>query len=475
MRIEELHLSNIGRFRNLSISLQNTNLENSSVTVFIGTNGGGKTTILRSIATSLSWLTARIRSEQGSGSPIPEDWITNGTNSAAIAVRAKEFGALTWGISKTRAGRKGDHFSHLSELSELAEKHRYHLSSDENTSLPLIAFYPVERSVINVPLKISSKKGYSHLDGYENSLSQGVDFRRFFEWFRGREDMENEIGRPQAVLNMIRQDPDKVAKFINLVEGAESRIDKIEPLDLKSLSTEMKSISYAIKFVEAIERSSKDKQLTAVRQAITNFMPNFSNLRVRRKPKLHMLIDKDNSPLDVSQLSQGEKSLMALVGDIARRLAILNPGSSNPLEGRGIVVIDEVDMHLHPQWARKIVAQLTNTFPNCQFILSTHSPLVISECKDILIYSLEDGQLTEIPSQYGQDANSVLLEVMDTDIRNSDVALALGDLSDHIQDGRFDAAQTLLENLQNDLPDGNIELAKARIMLRKEQLRRAKD
>jgi len=302
-----------------------------------------------------------------------------------------------------------------------------------------------------------------------------VDFRRFFEWFRGREDMENEIGRPQAVLNMIRQDPDKVAKFINLVEGAESRIDKIEPLDLKSLSTEMKSISYAIKFVEAIERSSKDKQLTAVRQAITNFMPNFSNLRVRRKPKLHMLIDKDNSPLDVSQLSQGEKSLMALVGDIARRLAILNPGSSNPLEGRGIVVIDEVDMHLHPQWARKIVAQLTNTFPNCQFILSTHSPLAISECKDILIYSLEDGQLTEIPSQYGQDANSVLLEVMDTDIRNSDVALALGDLSDHIQDGRFDAAQTLLENLQNDLPDGNIELAKARIMLRKEQLRRAKD
>ncbi|WP_436718331.1 AAA family ATPase [Escherichia coli] len=124
--------------------------------------------------------------------------------------------------------------------------------------------------------------------------------------------------------------------------------------------------------------SSRDRQLTAVRTAISRFMPGFSNLRVRRKPRLHMSIDKNGQTLNVLQLSQGEKSLMALVGDIARRLAMMNPMLENPLNGEGIILIDEVDMHLHPTWQRTIIQRLTTTFPHCQFVLTTHSPLVIS-------------------------------------------------------------------------------------------------
>ncbi|WP_255343996.1 hypothetical protein [Enterobacter sp. MGH 14] len=94
-----------------------------------------------------------------------------------------------------------------------------------------------------------------------------------------------------------------------------------------------------------------DRQLTAVRSAIYKFMPEFSNLRVRRKPRWHMSIDKKWGTIRCRTAFQGEKSLMALIGDIARRLSVMNPELKNPLEGDGIVVIDEVDMHLHSEMA----------------------------------------------------------------------------------------------------------------------------
>jgi predicted ATP-binding protein involved in virulence len=163
---------------------------------------------------------------------------------------------------------------------------------------------------------------------------------------------------------------------------------------------------------------------------------------------------------------------MALVGDIARRLAIMNPDSNNPLSGDGIILIDEVDMHLHPQWQRSLIERLTSTFPNCQFILSTHSPLVISDYKDVLVYSLENGQSKEVSTQYGQDANSVLLDVMDTDIRNSRINIRLNDLLDAINDKKIDAARSIINELETILPASNIELIRARLLLRKQELRR---
>lgn len=219
--------------------------------------------------------------------------------------------------------------------------------------------------------------------------------------------------------------------------------------------------------------ASRDPQLNAVRSAVNKFMPDFSNLRVQRKPRLHMAIDKLGSTLSVSQLSQGEKSLMALVGDIARRLALMNPSLKNPLEGAGVVLIDEVDLHRHPQWQRRLIQQLTETFPNCQFILTTHSPLVISDTKDVLCYVLDDGELEERTGLYGLDANQVLRSVMDTDARNSEVQDSLDRLLDLLQDKKLKEAKALFEELSADLPPGHIELTKASLLIRKLELRSA--
>ena len=188
-----------------------------------------------------------------------------------------------------------------------------------------------------------------------------------------------------------------------------------------------------------------------------------------------MAIDKNGQTLDVAQLSQGEKSLMTLVGDIARRLAMMNPGLENPLLGDGIVLIDEVDMHLHPTWQRTLIKQLTTTFPKCQFVLTTYSPLVISDSKDVLTYIIDEDGLSILPSQYGQDANTVLLNAMDTAIRNEQVQNQLDDLFDSIQDGKLDEAEATITALSQELSLNHIELTKARFLLKRMELKRAKN
>ncbi|MBE5228599.1 MAG: AAA family ATPase [Microcystis aeruginosa PMC 728.11] len=452
MEIQRVILNNIGLFEKLEISLAPTEQNPSNITVFVGNNGAGKTAILKALATSLSWFTARLLTEKGSGNPIYEDAIFNTANAGSIEIEVSDPSKslnnpdqseidhyFRWILAKNRKGRKAQYNSNLNDCTRLANRYRDALTHDDKTSLPLIAFYPVERVVLDIPLKIRTKHTFLQLDGYDNSLSQGVDFRRFFEWFREREDTENESGIPEDVLNQLRP----------LAETNQ---------DLWQLLNERNA-------------SAKDRQLTAVRTAISRFMPHLDNLRVRRKPRLYMAVDKNGETLNLAQLSQGEKSLMALVGDIARRLAMLNPALENPLAGDGIVLIDEVDLHLHPSWQRCLCDRLTETFPNCQFVLTTHSPLVISDCKNVLIYTLANGELRQLPSQYGQDANTVLLDVMNTSIRNEKIETELNDLLDAIQDSKLTEAQKLLAELSEELPANHLELVKAKLLLRKQELR----
>lgn len=458
MEVKTITLHNVGRFDKLEIPLAPLENHNSNATVFVGNNGSGKTSILKSLSTSLSWLVARIQSESGKGTPIPELVIKNGKPSAAVDIdlfqhaygnvedgdlESYDENYFSWRIAKTRKGRKGKHKSDYGGATALADYYRTKLSKNEKTSLPLMAFYSVERVVIDIPLKIRDKHTFLQLDGYDKSLSQGVDFRRFFEWFREREDTENESTVSDDVLEKIR----------TLLKTDEETWAKLNKFRVES----------------------KDRQLTAVRSAIYKFMPEFSNLHVRRKPRLHMSIDKNGAGLNVAQLSQGEKSLMALIGDIARRLAVMNPELEDPLRGDGIVLIDEVDMHLHPQWQRSLIEQFTTTFPNCQFVLTTHSPLVISNSKNVLTYLIGEDGVKPLPPLYGDDANTVLLEIMDTDIRNAEVNEKLNDALDAIHDSDIAKAKRLIQELDADLPTRNIELSKAKLLLRKKELKIAKD
>lgn len=491
MDIKKLTLNHLGRFDSLEVDIAPTAGHPSNVTIFIGNNGAGKTSILEALATSLSWFVARLRNEKGNGNTINELSILDNAPAASITLQLSdqaqssndsELSLYEWTLAKARKGRKSDKSSALSQLNKLVDSYRQQLTDNDNASLPLIAYYPVERSVLDIPLKIRNKHNFDQIDGYDSALNQGVDFRRFFEWFREREDIENEE-QSRRVKLFFDNDLNTIDKLKVILEGyvddgskkEQTSKEIIENSNAESIGTNAEQILGKIKILKNSRYKYQDKQLNAVRTAITAFMPDLSNIRVQRKPRLHMAVDKDGKSLNVMQLSQGEKSLMALVGDIARRLAMMNPDLDDPLQGDGIILIDEVDMHLHPSWQRNLVPRFTATFPNCQIVLSTHSPLVISDQKDILVYLLNNGEIGALPPLYGADVNTVLLEAMGTDVRNPDINDKLNDLLDAIQDGDVDNAKALMQTLERELPAGNMGLAKARLLLRKKELQLAKN
>ena len=487
MRIEELHLKNFCSFKELDINFPESNLA-----VFIGNNGAGKTSVLRSMILLFSWLIARIEREKGLGSPINELDILNGTHSAEIKIQLKDNDKpFEWSLAKTTKGKKKESESKLTEVSKLADIYRTKFTENDNAAFPLIIYYPVERSVLDVPLKITTKHNFSQLDGYDNALSQGVDFRRFFEWFRNREDIENENGRNQnnsilkleikldefkkntiEIIHFIlnkNKDNDIVIKELNSFHSCKniteifSKIINVINHDNINLTKEEKQIliddtcslknenEFILNNITELENLVFDTQLSSVRNSIKAFIPNFDKLHIQRKPKLRLLVNKagEKEPLDVLQLSQGEKSLMALVGDIARRLAMMNPTLDNPLEGTGIVLIDEIEMHLHPRWQRSIIPDLQRTFPNCQFIITTHSPQVLSRVHRDDIFILDNSQVYQPSSNpIGRDSNDILEEIMNVTKRPKEIQ----DLSDKyfslLSKNLFEEAQIVRKNLE---------------------------
>lgn len=125
--------------------------------------------------------------------------------------------------------------------------------------------------------------------------------------------------------------------------------------------------------------------------------------------------DKQRMRIPLNQLSDGYKGMISLVADIAYRMATLNPqlGTEVLSKGDGVVLIDEVDLHLHPAWQQKVIDNLMNIFPKVQFIVSTHAPAIISSVKTDKLRILSNKEVCMTANQvYGKDVNSVMKEIM---------------------------------------------------------------
>ena len=194
-----------------------------------------------------------------------------------------------------------------------------------------------------------------------------------------------------------------------------------------------------------------NKELLTVRNAISSFFGDSVKLKI---VKDQLIAIKDRVELLFSNISDGEKSITLLLADIARRLAIANPNLDNPLEGTGIVLIDEIEMHLHPSWQRKVCKALKETFPNCQFIITTHSPQVLGELKTEEIWLLNDFNVYRPDSSYGLTSNEILDEIMDvidddTSLsRDSEIAKKLNEVSTLVELEKFNAAKKVIEEIE---------------------------
>lgn len=421
MHIAKLKLTHFRGAKDLTLELD------EQLNVFVGMNGAGKSTVLDACALLLSWLVNRMRTTNASGRPINEADIRNGSSFSNLELVCKNDAFFGWSLAKTKTGySRREQGSVLVNATEQAKRYQALISDSKGqVNLPLFAYYPVNRAVLDIPLRIRNQHQFELLDAFDESLTSGANFRTFFEWFREREDLENENRRYKDDLN--------------------------------------KPEGYAF----------PDPQLEAVRKALSHFMPEFKNLTVRRKP-LRMEVEKQGQRLTVNQLSDGEKCLMAMIGDLARRLAIANPQRSNPLEGEGVILIDEVDLHLHPKWQRVLVPNLRSVFPNCQFLVSTHSPHVIThvEPKNLHLLRMEQGVLESMlaTESYGKSAERVFEDVMGLETtRPEAVYQDLKQLQQQIAAGELTAALQSLQKLQQQI-GSDPELVKASVLIKRKEL-----
>ena len=187
------------------------------------------------------------------------------------------------------------------------------IEESDNKSMPIFVNYGVNRIVLDVPVR-APKEQFVKLDAFDKAIESTIDFRNLFKWFRNQEDIENQI--------KVRDDSDY-----------------------------------------------EDKSLAAVKKAMLAMLDGFEDIRIERRP-LAMKVNKNGKSLKIDQLSDGEKCTIALFGDLARRMALANPGKDvNPLEGSGVVLIDELDLHMHTSWQRKVLNVLRDTFPISSLLL----------------------------------------------------------------------------------------------------------
>jgi predicted ATP-binding protein involved in virulence len=188
-------------------------------------------------------------------------------------------------------------------------------------------------------------------------------------------------------------------------------------------------------------------------------MPGYCSLRVRRsRARRHprLTLAKDGEEFDFQQLSEGERALAVLTGDIARRTAA--PDQPH----QGIVLIDEIDLHLHPKWQANVLPALLRTFPSIQFVVTTHSPIVLSHVDSACVRLLEDFALVDVPPTRGRDPNSVLSEVFEVPLRPAETQTQLDHIAELIDAERLAEAKAEIHRLSDQLGHGDVEVTRLR-------------
>lgn len=216
----------------------------------------------------------------------------------------------------------------------------------------------------------------------------------------------------------------------------------------------------------------EDPVLQAIRRAVKGMLSGIERVYADDDPPRMKVHQKDASGLsmvlDFGQLSAGQRNLMALTVDFARRLAMTYPGWDNPLEAPGILLIDEIELNLHPRWQQTVIAHLRRVFTDTQIIVATHSPQVLSTLEARQIRVLKDGQVYVPEVQtFGSDAARVQRLVMDTDSRPPDnpFTRALEALFRQIAADDIETAEAALRKLEAERGSDDPDLIEVRMQI----------
>ncbi|MBB1329605.1 AAA family ATPase [Pseudoalteromonas sp. SR43-7] len=372
--MKKLNLSQFRQFEKISVEFE------PQVTILVGDNGSGKSTIIDAIAKSLKYLAATIIKENASRSSLDDRDINVdelADIATAINLLAVEDGQyFEHTLSK---GKRSKGESNHAPITILGDIYRNFDRVNNQSNLPVIAYYSIDRAneiavdISKTAEKKAEKLSWSKFDGYADALKNSQNFTNFLAWFILCDKMAKQAEVPLARITQLHDELKTINEDILKADG--NLLTYLEK-DRQKKQKELSELELSVVNSEAGLCLNMTNQVIS---AICTFIPEINSISiVHANGGIDMKIEKSGAMISVFQLSQGEKSLLALVGDLAKRMIMLNPSRDNPFDGNGIVLIDEIDLHLHPRWQQQVVSKLLTTFKNIQFILTTHSPQVLS-------------------------------------------------------------------------------------------------
>lgn len=345
MKINHICIENFHGFEKVEFKF------NDKFTVLIGENAAGKTAVLDSVAIAIGGFllgigevdSRNIRSDEVRLKQINHGKIVTLESQYPASIRCNGIindHELTWERSlnskKGRTTRTGAY-----EVINYAKKLQQLVASGDEVVLPVFAYHGTGRLWAHI--KDTDNNLFetgSRFLGYNNCLNPISNEKLFMKWFK------------KMTLIEIQEDI-KVGQFRAVKRAIQ---ECLQGLVIKNKKSHDVKVSYNI--------NSDEMQITL----------------------------EDGSRLPYGLLSDGYRNVIGMVADIAFRMAVLNPFLEEEVtkETRGVVLIDEIDLHLHPEWQRKIVGDLKRVFPKVQFIVTTHSPFIIQ--------SLDNGELRNLDS-----------------------------------------------------------------------------
>jgi predicted ATP-binding protein involved in virulence len=420
MRLDRLHIQNFRCYEDATFDFQ------PGFNLVVGVNGSGKTSLLQAVA--VSFIEFGNAMKPGETSLKNEDIRFVIDRFDGRSRYERKFPLLVHGIGNVFDAtewvmkRDAEELPHLvdtvfdCEIDKVIKKINLAIEVD----LPALAFYRSNRrwQGAGVSAEFAAQHRVSRFDGYLNWFDAVADLRDFESWLIGK----------------------TLERMQNL-------------LDAKPVSLDF------------------DDELAWVNSAVECAVPKARNLRYDLRLQ-SLLIDIDGKKtIPFNELSDGQRGMVALFADIARRMCILNPhmGKDVLKNTSGVVIIDELDIHLHPAWQRDIVPALKEAFPKVQFIAASHSPQIIGSLKPEEVIVLNNGDASHPRVTYGLDSSSVLEEVMGVTQREPEIERLLSELFSTLEDNDLKKAKVQLEALKKKAPDLP-EFAGAEALIRRKEI-----
>lgn len=402
MRIDAIEISNFKAFEQRSFDFH------PEFNLVVGVNGTGKTSLLDALAVATgSWFLGlrgydsrhiwhdevRLAAHKFDGEIRFEPQYPVKVTARGVVVDRP----LQWERSVETPGGK-TRFKQAGDIKALAASVEQTVRDAGDVVLPLISYYgtgrlwqePRAESQVKTEQKLIRQKAVSRLDGYLNSVTPRISTRELVLWIARQSWAGYQQGRETPVFKAVKR------AVVSCLEGADN-----------------------------LYFDPKRGEVVVVMKGARGTQPFFN-------------------------LSDGQRCMLAMVGDIAQKAAKLNPQFGDAVLTRtpGVVLIDELDLHLHPRWQRRVISDLRRTFPAIQFICTTHSPQLIGQARADEVIML-DGAVPGHPGQsYGMDSNWVLRNIMGGQDRDPEVATQLDEIFELVEDNAFSKAQKKVDGLR---------------------------